>query len=251
MPNENEDFDAEINAMLSETGTPDQAVTQDPKAGQTAQVEKAPLKFGGRDWQSVEDLGKAYESLHKDYTKKGQALSEGEKWINWGKAVAKHEGLRAKIEKEIADHQAGLAQQGSRPNPLDEQTRLAQERLDRVERHIAKQEVDAEIKSLKSKYKLDNDVTNLVIQKAASLLERKIDLPLEDVYRMVAFDRQAEAAKAEGEKSALDRIKRGKAANVGGSSPSGVVPAAKQVHEMTQEEYDAEFEKELRGFGNS
>ena len=201
MPNENEEFDAEIDALLNEGAAPAGEATPAVKVeGQTAPAASAPLKFGGRDWQSADELGKAYEALNRDYTKKGQALKENEKWINWGKAVSKHEDLRARVEREIADHQARLTQQGVAPRQVEEQTRVAQERLDRIEAFVAKQEVDAEIKGLKAKYNLDKDSVNLVIQKAAQLLERKIDLPLEDVYKMVGFDRQAQAAKLEGER---------------------------------------------------
>lgn len=249
-PSGAEDFDAEINAILNPESDAPAAQPPAAKGGQTAPTGEAPkLKFGGRDWQSVEDLGKAYESLNKDYTKKGQALKEGEKWINWGKAVAQHEELRADIEKRIADFQARQSQQALEPRRLDEATRAAQERLDRVEAFVAKQEVDAEIKGLKAKYKLSNEDVKLVVEKAANLLNRKIDLPLEDVYRIVAFDRQAIAAKQEGEQGALERLKRSKAANVGGSSPAGVNPAAKNVNEMTKEEYDRALEDELKQFG--
>ncbi len=247
MPNEGEDFDAELNAILNAGGEAETQPTA-PAKEQTQPATSQALKFGGREFKDASELGKAYEALNKDYTKKGQALSEGEKWITWGKQIAKHESLRTKLEKEIEDFNRSAVNQPAGQAIIPQEL---QARLDKYDAYMAKQELSAEVAQLKAEFKPDADTMKLVFEKAEQLLSRGTDLPLSDIYRIVAYERNTLKAKEEGQQSAAERLKRSRAGNVGSSSPAGVAPAAKTVNEMTELEFDTELENELKKYGQT
>ncbi len=249
-PGEQNEFDAELDAILNpvEEASPAQPTPVQGKE-QTTAAASSILRAGGREFKDASELAKAYEALTKDYTKKGQSLKEGEKWINWGKAISKHESLRTKLESEIEafNRQAATQPGGNQPAISQE----LQERMDRYDAFMAKQELSAEVSRLKAQYKPDEDTMKLVFEKAEQLLTRGTDLPLDDIYRIVAYERNTLKAKEEGAAGAAERLKRSRAGNVGSSSPAGVAPAAKAVNEMTGEEFDRELENELKKYGQT
>src|SRR5690554_3925169 len=116
--NTGNDFDAEIDAILN-GGDAAATATPTPKVEQTNKVvESAKLKAGGREWDSPDSLAKAYDSLLKDYSRKGDELKKGERYIKWGQAVEKHQDLRSQIEKAISDYNAKAAQ-GRQQSPAN------------------------------------------------------------------------------------------------------------------------------------
>lgn len=246
MPDEGENFDAELDAILNGGEAAPQQPTA-PAGNQQTEAVKEALRFGGRDWATPSDLGKAYEALQKDYSRKSNEYKANEKWVNWGKAVDKHPELRQSLEQRIEEFHRRVAGQ-----PAAQAANVPpelQERMDRMEAFIAKNEVTAEISALKSKYSPDNSLMSATLAKATEFAERGIDIPLEDVYRIVSYDAKAMQAKAEGEKEAQSKLMAKKAANVGGSSASAVAPGAKTVDKLSNEEYDRALSEELSKFG--
>ena len=245
MPDEGENFEAELDAILNGGEAAPEAKPTAAPTGQPTEAAKDSLRFGNRDWASPTDLGKAYESLLKDYSRKSNEYKANEKWVNWGKQVDKHPELRKTLEQRIDEWHKGA---GSQPQPQAVPQEL-QERMDRFEGYMAKREVESEIGALKSKYSPDKATLSATLAKAADLAEKGVDIPLEDVYRIVSFDAQALKSKADGEREGAARSGVKKAANVGGSSASAVAPGAKQVGSMNKEEYDRALSDELAKYG--
>lgn len=245
-PDEGTEFDADIEAILN-GGEQAQPATAPVKQEPTAPAKEV-LKYGGREWDSHQSLGKAYDALLKDYSKTKNAAKAGEKWVNYGAAIEKHEELRRDLEQRIEDYNRRQAQA---PRQGQEQAipQELQDRIDRLEADNAKREMKAEIEALKSKFSPDRSVMQAVIAKATELYEREIDIPLEDVYRIVAYDSNAALSKAAGEKDGINKILAKRSANVGPSSAAAVAPGAKQVSEMNNNEYDNAIEEELKRFG--
>lgn len=243
MPDEGENFDAELDAILNGgEASPAQPTAPEVKPTEAA---KEALRFGNRDWQSPSDLGKAYEALLKDYSRKSNEYKAGEKWVNWGKAIEKHPELRKTLEQRIDE----FHKQGSAAQPANAISPELQERLDRMENFVAKREVESEIAALKSKYSPDKATMSATLAKATELAEKGVDIPLEDVYRIVSYDAQAMKAKSEGERDGINKAAAKKAANVGGSSASAVAPGAKAVDKLSKEEYDRALSDELAKYG--
>ncbi len=248
MPDEGENFDAELDAILN-GGEANNVQPTAPAEVKQTEAAKESLRFGNRDWQSASDLGKAYESLLKDYSRKSNEYKAGEKYVNWGKAVEKHPELRQDLEQRIDEFNRKMSS-GSRPaaQPAAIPQEL-QERIDRMESFVAKREVESEIQALKGKYSPDKALMSATLAKATEFAERGIDIPLEDVYRIVSYDAKAMQAKADGEREGASRAVAKKAANVGGSSASAVAPGAKTVDKLNSEEYDRALSDELSKFG--
>ena|SRR3990167_2690003 len=246
MPDEGENFDAELDAILNGgEAAPTQPTA--PPAGQQTEAVKEALRFGGREWATSSDLGKAYEALQKDYSRKSNEYKQGEKWVNWGKAVEKHPELRQSLEQRIEEFHKRVA--GQSPAQAAAIPVELQERIDRMEGFIAKREVESEIDALKSKYSPEKSLMSATLAKATEFAERGIDIPLEDVYRIVSYDAKAMQAKADGEREGQSKLLAKKAANVGGSSAASVAPGAKQVDKLSNAEYDRALSDELAKFG--
>ena len=250
MPDEGEtDFESELDAILNAGGEKDSTLPKEE--AQTSQATEAKLKFGGREWENPSDLGKAYEALQKDYSKKGSALKEAEKWVSWGKQIEKHPELHRDMEERIKAFNQKL-QAGQSTAQAAQGAGIPREvaqRLEVLETREAHREVQAEIAGLKNKYKLDPADMNSVIEKATNMAENGVNLPLEDVYRIVMFDKRALAAQASGKQAGAESMRRKQQANVGGSSPSGVAPAAKTVSEMSGDEFDNALSEMIKGTG--
>src|SRR3990167_597020 len=235
MPDEGENFDAELDAILSGGEANETKPTVTPAEQQTEAVKDA-LRFGGREWATPSDLGKAYEALQKDYSRKSNEYKANEKWVNWGKAVDKHPELRQSLEQRIEEyHRRTAGQPAAQAQAISPEL---QERIERMEGFVAKREVESEIEALKSRYSPDKSLMSATLAKATEFAERGIDIPLEDVYRIVSYDAKAMQAKAEGEREGQSKMIAKKAANVGGSSASPIAPGAKTVDQLSNAEYD-------------
>ena len=245
------DFDAELNAIME--GPEAQEATQAAAQTPAQVVEKQALKYGGRDWDSHESLGKAYESLLKDYSRKSSDLKSNEKFINWGKAVSKHQDLASEIDAKISEfnQRVKAGQSPAQAKAAVDANPEFMKRFEQMESFITQKQVDSEIDSLKTRYSLDRDALNEVIEHAIQLGEKGVNLPLESVYKMVAFDKQKVAAKAEGEKLGAASAMKKRASNVGPSTAAGVAPASKGVDSMSRTEYDNAIEQELAKYGIS
>lgn len=248
----NQDFDAELEAILNQGEEKDSTLQGEDKSTQQAAAEK--LAFGGREFGSPSELGKAYESLLKDYSRKGNQEAEYKDFINWGKAVKQHPDLHKQVDEVIKNFNKNLADGMSRKQATkeaNEDLSEFQKRVEFLEQREANRELEFEIAGLKNKYKLDPNDLRSVLEKATQFAEAGKDLPLEDVYRIIAFDRRTALAKTEGEKAGLTKAATKRAANVGGSDSAPVSATAKQPWEMSSSEYDAALEEALRGTGNA
>ncbi len=253
------DFDAEINALLN--GPEEASAQATPQAKEQTVAEQVERRsYGGREWESWDAVGKAYDALQKDYSKKGQLLSEKERLlkdhdeaINWSKAIRGNKDLYDRVSEVIKQHNArpGGATSGIQAQQAAQISSEVAKRLEVLEQREANRALDAEVRSLKSKYNLGKEDVASVLEKATVFLEQGRDLPLEDVYRIVAFDKRTALARSEGESQGINKMRTKQSANVGSSSTSGVSPAAKGPVEMSGGEYDAAIEAELAKFGYS
>lgn len=247
------DFDAELDAILNGSGEPSEATSAPLKPQTTKPVESSKLKAGGREWDSPDALGKAYDALLKDYSRKGDALKKGEQFIKWGEAVSKHQELRAQIEKSIQEFNArakgGATPQGNQP--YGQLPPEVQQRLQRVEDFMAEREVDQEIAQLKSRYKIEPSELKAVMNRAIELGNEGKHYPLDTIYRDMHFDAMLEKAKAEGEKAGIQKLTQKRGANVGSSSNPSVAPTAKPVGELKGKDYDEAILAQLGQLGYS
>lgn len=253
MPGE-DTFDADLNAMIN--GTEVQETNPEPTQTQDqAAVEK--LKYGGREWNDHKDLGKAYEALLKDHTKKSQEYARLKPYGDFDAYLNKHPELRNEFNvlwnNKVQEYQRRI-DAGQSPATAQKATGISQEyaeRIERIEAHFEDQKVQSEISSLKSKFTLDKAGVDKVLNKAIELSEKGVDLPLEDVYKIIAFEEKKLEAKKEGEKQALDKLNTKKKANVGGSELPTASPSAKGISEMSHREYNQALESRLDQLGYS
>lgn len=251
MPNGESDFDAQLDAMINGTDTP--AVTQPVDTKQTQPVEAPKLKFGGREWDSPENLGKAYEALHKDYTRKSQDYAKLKPYGEFDNYLSKHPELRANLDKVVREYHARV-NSGQSPAAAQQATGISPEiadRLEKMEAHFEDMQIQKEKESLKTKYNLDKDVIRSVIQKTLEFEEKGISLSLEDVYKILSYDERTLVSKKQGEKEAQDKLKAKARANVGSSDVPQVSPSAKGINEMSENEYTKALESRLDGLGFS
>ena len=250
MPDTDSDFDAELNAIMN--GGEPQA-TPAPAQEQTQSVEAAKLKFGGREWDSPEKLGKAYEALHKDYTRKSQEFSKLKPYGDFDAYLGKHPELRAKINDAVAEYNKRVSA-GQSEATAQKATGLSPEVVERVERMEAffeDQKLEREIDSLRSKFDLDSDDVKLVLHKATELAEKGAILSLTDVFKILAYEERNLIAKKEGEKAGIEKMKAKGKANIGGSDNPSITPSAKGIHEMSENEYTKTLSDKLDGLGYS
>lgn len=268
MPIENEpDFDKELDAILAGPEGDEGLVGQDPTLDQSAPApaqtqpdQAAKFKYGGREWDSHESLGKAYESLLKDYSRKGAALTEkekklqeAEKWHKWGQAIEKHPELRTSIEDRIQEFnkriQAGQSRaQAGQATGVDP---AFVSRFKQMEAYIEDQRLGSEINEVKTKYSLSNEEMGNVLREATRQAQAGKLLSLDEVYRITAFEKvRAEALKT-AEQKALENLKSKSKANTSDPSAAGVTPSAKDPRKMSGEEYNQELSKQLEQLGYS
>lgn len=229
------------------------SATPQSDAQPTQPSEATKLKFGGREWDSPEKLGKAYEALHKDYTRKSQEYAKVKQYGDLDTYLTKNPELRAKINEAVSEYNRRInagqsqatAQQASGVSPA------AIERLERMEAFFEDQKVEREIDKLKTSYKLDRDDIKLVLHKATELAEKGVVLPLQDVFKILSFEERNLQAKQEGEKSAMQKITSKRKANVGGSDMPTASPSAKPITEMKGAEFDKALEDRLSQLGYS
>lgn len=252
-----QDYEAELNAILNDGAEGEKDSTPLESSGQTeAAAVKEKISFGGREFGSWQELGQSYDGLLKDYSKKGNLLAQREKElqdaseaINWTKAIRQHKDLYDRVSDVIKNWNPKAQQ--NQPQGPSEVERKYSERLAWLEQREANRQLDAEIAELKNRYKLDNAKVSSVLEKAMKFAEQGRDIPLEDVFRIVSFDERVAMSQAEGEKAALEKLRRKNAANVGGSSAASVAPTAKDPSAMTSEEYEAALANELARYGYS
>jgi len=250
------DFDAELNAIINGTGA--DTATPEPEVTQTQPTEAAKLKFGGREWDSPEKLGKAYEALHKDYTRKSQEHAKLKQYGDFDAYLNKHPELRnefSKLWQERVNEYNKRISAGQSPATAEKATGVPQEyaeRLERIEAHFEDVQIEKEKSALESKFNLDKEDMRLVIHKAIELEERGVrNLSLEDVYKMMSFESQKLAARKEGQKEAQDRLTGKKKAAVGGSDSPTATPNAKGVNDMNDNEFTRALSDKLSGLGYS
>jgi len=257
MPEGNEDnFDAELNAILNGTG--EQSSTPSSQETPTQPVETSKLKYGGREWESPEKLGKAYEALHKDYTRKSQEFSKLKPYGDFDAYLNKHPELRNEFNKlwteRVNEYQKRISA-GQSPATAEKATGVPQEvieRLERIENDMMDRQIESEKSALASKFSLDKEDLRLVIHKAIELEEKGVrNLSLEDVYKMMAFESQKLAARKEGQKEAQERLSGKRKANVGGSDSPTATPSAKGVNDMNDSEFTKALNDKLSGLGYS
>lgn len=250
MPDGESDFNAELEAMLNE-GT--EKATPPVSETPTQPQESAKLKYGGREWDSPEKLGKAYEALHKDYTRKSQDYAKVKQYADLDQYLTKHPELRSKINSAVSEYNRRInagqseatAQQATGVSPE------ALERIERMEAFFEDQKLEREIDQLKSGFKLDSDDVKLVLHKATELAEKGVVLPLKDVYKILAFEERNLQARQDGAKDAMAKSLSKKKANVGGSDLPNVNPSAKPISEMKGAEFDKALEDRLGQLGYS
>ena len=250
MPDGESDFDAELNAIMS--GGEPQATPSTP-VEQTQAAETQKLKFGGREWDSPEKLGKAYEALHKDYTRKSQEFSRLKPYGDFDAYLGKHPELRTKINDAVAEYNKRV-NAGQSQATAEKATGVSPEVADRIERMEAffeDQKLEREIDQLKSKFSLDANDVKLVLHKATELAEKGAVLPLTDVFKILAYEERNLKAKQEGEKAGIQKMAAKNKANVGGSDNPSVTPSAKGVGEMSENEYTKLLTDKLEGLGFS
>lgn len=252
MPDGSSDFDAQLDALINGGGA--EPVTQPVSPTPTQPAEAQKLKFGGREWDKVEDLGKAYEAMHKDYTRKSQDYAKLKPYGEFDAYLNKHPELRANLDKVVREYNARV-NAGQSPEQAEKATGISPEmaeRLERIESHFEEQQIQSEKDVLKSKYGVtDKEVMRSVIQKALELEERGISLSLEDVYKILSYDERTLVAKKQGEQAAQDKFKAKARANVGSSDVPQVSPSAKGVEEMSDSEYTKMLTSKLEGLGFS
>lgn len=249
MPDGESDFDKELNAILNpeaDTATPAQET-------QTQSQEAAKLKYGGREWENPEKLGKAYEALHKDYTRKSQEYAKFKQYGDLDQYLTKNPELRTKMNALVQEYNA-RRNAGQSEATAQKQMGMSPEVVERVERMEAffeDQKLEREIDTLKSSYKLDQDDVKLVLHKATELAEKGVVLPLKDVFKILAFEERNLASRKEGEKEAIAKISGKRKANVGGSDLPTATPSAKPINEMKGAEYDKALNDKLSELGYS
>lgn len=250
MPDSNSDFDAELNAILN----PDaQVATPETSETQTQSQEAAKLKYGGREWDSPEKLGKAYEALHKDYTRKSQDYAKFKQYGDLDQYLTKNPELRTKMNTLVQEYNQ-RRNAGQSEATAQKQMGMSPEVVERVERMEAffeDQKLEREIDSIKNSYKLDQDDIKLVLHKATELAEKGVVLPLKDVFKILAFEERNLSARQEGQKEAMAKFSNKKKANVGGSDLPTATPSAKSITEMKGAEYDKALEDKLNQLGYS
>lgn len=251
---DNDNFDAELNALLGgqEVGqtNPDSGKTQDQPV-----VEK--LKYGGREWDDDKSLGKAYEALLKDHTKKSQEYARLKPYGDFDAYLNKHPELRNEFNvlwnHKVQEYQKRI-NAGQSEATAQKATGISQEmaeRIERIEAHFEDQRVQSEVSSLKSRFGLDKAGVDKVINKALDLADKGVELPLEDVYKIIAFEEKKLEAKKEGEKQAIANLTKKGKANVGGSEIPSASPSAKGVSEMSGREFDKTLSDRLDQLGYS
>ncbi len=250
MPDGDDGFNAELEAILN--GGAEQATPQTGDT-QTQAQEAAKLKYGGREWDSPEKLGKAYEALHKDYTRKSQDYAKVKQYSDLDTYLTKHPQLRSKINEAVSEYNRRInagqsqttAQQATGVSPE------AMERIERMEAFFEDQKLEREIDTLKNNFKLDQDDVKLVLHKATELAEKGVVLPLKDIFKILSFEERNLQAKKEGETSALAKFQNKRKANVGGSDMPTASPSAKPINELKGAEYDKALEDRLGQLGYS
>jgi hypothetical protein len=250
MPDNEVDFDAELNAAMGLDPNEGNAGLQ---SKQTQPTESPKLKFGGRDWDSPEKLGKAYEALHKDYTRKSQEFSRLKPYGEFDSYLNKHPELRKVLSEKIAEYNSRISA-GQSQATAQKAAGLPPEVMDRVERMEAffeDQKLEREVDQLKNKFGLDRDDIKIVLHKASELAEKGAVLPLADVFKILSYEERTMEAKKAGEKEAVDRITGRKKADVGSSNAPAVSPSAKSVHEMNESEHTKAIMDKLNGLGYS
>lgn len=257
MPNEGiSDFDADLNAMLNGSDAP-AATPTDSMRGQEPVAEAAELKFGGRVWKSAEDIGRAYEAMQRDYTKKTQEYSRLKPYGDFDAYLNKHPELRNKFNEvwtaQVQEYQKRL-NAGQSEATAQRATGVSPEiveRLEAIEAHFESQKVQSEVADIKQKFGLDKGTMDAVLSKAIELEEKGISLPLSDVYKLHAFESKQLEAKKTGEKTAIERMNAKRKANVGGSELPSATPSAKGISEMNGSEYSKALEDRLNQLGFS
>lgn len=248
------DFDADLDAMLN--GTEVDTTNPQPQAQPTQPaVEK--LKYGGREWDDHKALGKAYEGALKEMTRATQEAKRLKPYGDFDAYLSKHPELRNEFNilwnAKVQEYQKRL-EAGQAPATAQRATGITPEyaeRIERIEAHFEDQKLREEIGTLKSKFGLDKGGVDNVLNKAIELSEKGVELPLEDVYKIIAFEEKKLEAKKEGEKQALNNLNAKKKANVGGSSLPSANPSAKGISEMSGSEYNKALEDRLNQLGYS
>ena len=250
------DFDAELNAMLSEGTEP---VTPSEVKQDQPVIEK--LKYGGREWDDDKALGKAYESLLKDHTKKSQTYSRLKPYEEFDAYLNKHPELRNEFNvlwnHKVQEYQnrinAGQSQATAQKASGISQDELSELR-GAVEELRAEREdfrVKDEVATLKQKYSLDKQKLNEIINLAIQREEQGKSSDLEEVYMIHSFNQKMLDSKREGEKNATANLAKKGRANVGGSNVPSVNPSAKGVSEMSGREFNQALESRLDQLGYS
>lgn len=250
MPDGTEDtFDADLTAMLNGGG--DQPTQQDVEQNQPTEASK--LKFGGREWDTPEKLGKAYEALHKDYTRKSQDYAKLKPYGDFDAYLNKHPELRKSIAEKVKEYNSRVAA-GQSETTAQRATGVAPEyaeRIERMEAFFEDQKLEREIDQVKAKFNLDRDDVKIVLHKAAELAEKGAVLPLSDVYKILSYEQKTLDAKKDGERGAIDKLNLKRKANVGSSDATTVTPNAKSATEMNNKEYDQALGDRLSQLGYS
>lgn len=250
MPNETDSFDEDLNAMLAGEANP---ATPQASPEQTQAQSEAKLKYGGREWDSAEKLGKGYEALHKDYTRKSQEYAKLKQYGDLDQYLTKHPELRSKINSAVSEYNKRI-NAGQSETTAQQATGVSPEyaeRIERMEAFFEDQKLEREIDSLKSSFQLDKDDVKLVLHKATELAEKGVVLPLKDVFKILSFEERNLNARKEGEKEAMAKFSLKKKANVGGSDLPTATPSAKPISEQSGAEFDKTLSDRLGQLGYS
>ena len=242
--------DVNFDAGLESFGLGGDATPASPETSpdQATSAAEALLKYGGREFKSQEDLGKAYEGLLKDYSKTKGEFAKAKPWYEFGQNVQKHpelyQELNSRVQEYVKRIQAGQSQTtAQKASGLPD---AVVEELSSIKQQLADRAVKEEIADIKSKYNLDQPTLNEVIQFASE----RPQLPLEDAYWAVVWKKQAATSRSEAEKTVREELKKKAASNVGPSRTPQITPSQKSVTDMSEQERREHLKQLIRSTQN-
>lgn len=157
---------ANLNPAISDSGS----------GSDTKESGSSPMQVGGRTFNNVEEISKAYEALEKDYTRKSQALADAE---------------RRRQELEVAVNNV-TASSSNPPTEADDDVSKAVHLLksrgvatmDEIDTLLALRDFSA-AKNNQAKYddlKLSKDEERLILERY------KMGIPMEDTFKALKSD---------------------------------------------------------------
>lgn len=207
------------------------------------------IQAGGRSFKSAEELARSYDSLQKDYSRKGSELSRLSELQKLDQVFKADPELEKRIRTAITEYKSQRSA-GASPSQAAQASGVSPEivkSIEEVRSQLLDLHMEKEMAAVKSKYSLSDEDMAEVLEEA----EKLGGVALEVAYRNRYFDLQRERAsaqgKAEGEKRAANKRAAGSVGPSKASLATPELPAKRGP--KTQADYDAAMKRDLEQWG--